>query len=166
MEDKAKGAEAPFEKKQTATPRARTQYQLDRQSECFMLSVEGWSIRAIAQNKSLACNTVLADIKAEQAVRADQIRERAESEKARSVSFYESVAKRAIRKAEVCDRILDSIASGGDAKLTEKYLDTAIKARERIDKILGLDAPTKVEIGIATLIESLIDVPDDDASPE
>ena len=155
-----KAAKKSQSKAEHPRKRGRTPAQLDRQSEIFDMSVcELLSYRQIIaafkeRGESLSMDTVVADIRHEEQRRADELGARRETEKARSVAFYESVQREGMRLAKKSDdAFMQPLARG---------LDSAVKARERIDKILGLDAPTKVELGIQSLLESL-DVPADKA---
>jgi len=140
---------------QSGTTRTRTPYQIQRQGRVFELSLRGWSAREIAAELNIDKDTVCADLVFEQELRAEELGSRRETEKARSVAVYERVIRKALERAETAGAILDAIASGADMKLTDRYLETVTKARERIDKVLGVDAPTKVDIGIAGLLEAL-----------
>ena len=53
----------------------------------------------------------------------------------------------------------DDLAKDG-GKVVDHTLDAMLKARERIDKILGIDAPTRIDIGLTSLLEALAPPPD------
>lgn len=165
--------------------RPRTPHQLDRQEKCFTLSIEGKSYRTIAAEMKIDMKTVMTDVAAEQQRRADELGARRETEKARAVATYENVIRRAVMKSEVMDRIADAAMAdvehareqerrrvdNGERppayeeqrdfgfKCNDRTLDAILKARERIDKVLGVDAPTKVDLGLSALLEAL-DVPE------
>lgn len=149
-----KGAETG----QTPTPRARTPQQLARQERAFAMSVlGGQSVRDIAAALGIDKDTAAADIRHEEQRRADELGVRRENEKARSVAFYESVADLALKRAAVSDEILVQIRDGTECekKVSDRSYGDAIKARERIDKILGVDAPTRVDLGLQQLLDAL-----------
>lgn len=141
---------APAKKKPGASvkvgPRVRTPQQLERQEKVFELSVlSGNTHRQIAVILHIDKMTVASDIRAESERRAGEIAERRETEQAQHVArlddFYQqSMALRA--------------AAGTGA------LGAAGKALEMRAKILGLDAPTRVEIGVQSLLDALDTPPD------
>ncbi|TAM90621.1 hypothetical protein EPN42_05620 [bacterium] len=146
--------------------RTRTPAQLERQERVFELSVmDGKTVRAIAAEVGISQDTVISDLRHEGQRRSDEIAERREVEKARAVSFYSHVAQEGLRLAAEADGVEE--IGGSDEqppRLVSKAalargLDSAIKARERIDKILGIDAPTKVEVGIEKLLQAFDDEP-------
>ncbi len=123
----------------------RTPAQLERQERVFALSVmHGQTVRQIAKLLKIDLGTVLRDIRAEEARRSEELGERREGEKARAVAFYEGVADKALRIAA------NPKMPGDSGRLTD-----ALKARERIDKIIGLDAPVQMEVGIAAFLDAL-----------
>jgi len=142
----------------------RTPQQLERQERVFNLSViENKTIREIAAEESINPATVMSDLRHEEQRRADEISERRELEKARAISFYSHVAQEGLRLAAQADGI-EEIGGGDDdekpPRLVSKAalargLDSAIKARERQDKILGIDAPTKLDVGLQLLADAL-----------
>lgn len=136
---------------QSGHSRARTPAQLERQTKAYEMSIDGMSHRAIADKLNVDRKTVAADIHAEATRRADEIAKRREVEKARSVSTYERVIQRAVKKSDM----YDEIALTPGSKVTDRTLEAIIHARERIDKVLGIDAPTKVEIGVESLLKAL-----------
>ncbi|MDB5069607.1 MAG: hypothetical protein JWM87_718 [Candidatus Eremiobacteraeota bacterium] len=139
-------------------PRARTAQQLERQEKAFLASViDGKSVREIAAELGVDKDTVVSDIRHEEQRRADENAERREADKARSIAFYETVARRALRRAEISDEILEQIRDGAECekKVSDRSFDAALKARERIDKLIGLDAPTKVDLGLQQLMDAL-----------
>lgn len=136
----------------------RTAQQLARQERCFTLSVmQNRTIRQIAAEVGIDTKTVMKDIRAEEQRRADEIADRREMEKARAVTFYGDIAKRALKKSDKHDEFIQRILNDPDfeGKINDRSLQDAISARERIDKILGIDAPTKVDLGLQALVDAL-----------
>lgn len=126
------------------TQRARTAAQLERQFKAFQMSVLGKGSRAIAVELGVKDHrTILRDIHAEARRRAVELGERRETEKARSMSAYEAIMEKGIDLAS--------------RPFGERGLDSAIKARERMDKLLGLDEAVKVDMGIQPLLDALND---------
>lgn len=130
--------------KQTFTPREgrkRTMTQIHRQAQVFEMSVFGdKTYREIAQELGISAVTVVSDMKAEAELRAAGLAQMRGSEQARHLAlverhFIESMA-------------LKSIPGTG-------ALGAAAKSLEMRAKVLGLDAPTKIDIGIAGLLEAL-----------
>jgi IS30 family transposase len=136
---------------------------LERQERVFALSVmAGKSARAIALEIGVDRNTVMADLRYESRRRSTELGERREYEKARAIAFYEDIERRAIVKSDLWDEILRQVRDddGADVNaarktVNDRSLDIAVKARERIDKLLGLDAPTRVEIGVQALLVAI-----------
>jgi hypothetical protein len=85
----------------------------------------------------LAPSTVVQHLHEEELRRADELVTRRQEEKARAVGFYSIVACKAIGIAERAQQ------PGDSGRLAE-----AIKARLRIDRIIGLDAPSRVDVGL------------------
>lgn len=144
--------------------RTRTAKQLARQERVFALSVlYDRSVRAISVEIGIAQSTVITDIRREQERRSVELGERREIEKVRAVAFYEGVIGRAIRKSDANDELIARAIADRtyDLRMNDRALESAIKARERIDKLLGLDAPTKIDLGLQTLLDALA-IPDDD----
>lgn len=136
----------------------RTPQQLERQERVYLLNVvKGMTIRAIAAELGICANTVVADIKCEADRRAAELAERRETERAASVAFYDDIAARALKKSDQYDTLVDQALANPElaARVTDRALDAALQARTRRDKILGLDAPTKVDIGIQSLLDAL-----------
>ena len=147
-----------FERVESTKPdqqraRARTAQQLARQERCFYLSVlHGKTTREIAIEVGITRETVIGDLRAECERRRDENAERREHDTARAIAFYERVMGRAMKRADLADAILEQILNGSDCdeegkgrkSISDRSLDVAIKARERIDKLLGLDAPAKL----------------------
>jgi len=138
---------------QSGTTRERTPAQLERQEKAYDLHISGKTYRQIAEILSCDKDTVTTDIRAEQQRRADEIAERREVEKARAVSLYERVIDRALKKSD----IYDELVMQPGAKVTDRTLEAVIHARERIDKVLGVDAPTKIDLGLDKLFTAFDD---------
>lgn len=143
---------------QKTRARARTAVQLARQQKCFELSVLGGkTVREIAIELKIDKDTAARDIYAEQVRRRDENAQRVDFESARAIGFYERMIARSMKRADMADTLMASLLdspqcdeSGEKRKgvqwVSDRSLETAMKARERIDKLLGLDAPTKVEV--------------------
>ncbi len=129
---------------------SRTPRQLDRQERIFNLSVLGRkTVREIAAELDVSTHTVVADLRCEQERRSEELGERREIEKACAVAFYQHIAAEGMRAAESTPDI--------------KGLDIAIRARTRIDAILGLNVKTpEVDSRLQLLVDAL-KLPDDDA---
>jgi|ERR1700677_1240752 len=135
--------------------RARTSAQLARQEACFKLSVvRGKTVREIASELAITQNTVVADIRCERDRRYHEDTERRDRDTTTAVGFYQEIIAMALVRADIALTILQQIAdSTGSVKedkepskrISDRYLDTAIKARDRIDKLLGLEAPETVQ---------------------
>jgi hypothetical protein len=135
--------------------RARTSKQLERQEKVFNLSVlEDKSYREISAELGIAMQTVVDDMRHEALRRADEIAARRDTELARGIAFYDRAVKKGMQLAEKStEAFMQPLARG---------LDSAIKARERIDKLLGLDAPTRVDVAVQGLVEALTTIQDGD----
>lgn len=162
-----KTPDPPNKSERATRTRARTPVQLQRQERVFDLAVvSGKSYRLIAKELGIALETVVSDMRHEEARRAEELTARRETEKARAVAFYDEVAREGMRLARRSDETVEFGGDGPHAGVASPYsslargLDAAIKARERVDKILGLDAPTRVEVGLQGLLDAL-DVPPD-----
>jgi hypothetical protein len=150
-------------KQNTPRARARTARQLERQERVFVRSVvDGLPYRAIAAELGVCLSTIVKDIRHEEERRAEELGERREVEKARAIAIYERVILEGLRLARKAD---ESVEYGGDgagpagvaapfASLA-RGLDSAVRARERIDKILGVDVPTKVDSAMEKLLQAL-----------
>lgn len=125
---------------------------LKLQEEVFTLSIEGWTVRQISEKTGLSLKTVISYRKAESQRRAQENAERREHDRDEALAFYDSVIKRAIAKSEMYDALLSGEVP---AKVTDHTLDAMIKARERKDKILGLDTPVKVDVGLDAFLDAL-----------
>ncbi len=157
-------AKKAAEQSRAPRTRPRTPRQLKRQEDVFLANViEGKTVRALAAQFKISQETVISDIRHEEQRRADENASRRETDKARSIAFYERVGSRALKRAEVSDEILVQIRDGAECekKVNDRSFEAAIKARERIDKLLGLDAPTKVDLAVQGLVEALTAIPED-----
>lgn len=128
------------------------------QEQAFFLNViEAKSCRQIAEVMGIAPDTASKYIRAEGKRRAADLEATYESEKARSIAFYDEVAARGLTLAQKAD----------DAFMQPliKGLDSAVHARERRDKILGLDAAVKIDAGLQPLIDALTSAGDESAKP-
>ena len=113
-----------------AHTRARTPKQLERQEQVFRLSVlEGLTHREIAAKLKIDKKTVARDI---------------EAEKAMHLARLDDLYKRSLNLAGLAG--VGGLAAAG-------------KALEMRARILGLDAPTKVDAGLADLLNALA-IPD------
>lgn len=134
------------------TERARTPAQLKRQESAFMLSVtKVKSVREIGAELGVDKDTITSDLRHEQERRAEELGERREAEQVRAISFYEGIIAAAMAKS---DR-LDALLAAGKGGFSDRSLDVAIAARSRIDKLLGLEAPTRVDTSIEMLVAAL-----------
>lgn len=157
----------------------RTQHQLERQEKVFMLHLQGITTRALAKQFNCSQPTILSDLRAEETRRSAELGERREAETAAAIAVYRDIYRRALAKSDMYDEVLASamervelIEKGAEEDslgekrrkvdyqaagihVTDRSLDAALKAQERIDKIRGIDAPTKVELGVVGLIDAL-----------
>ncbi len=119
----------------------RTAPQLDRQERVFQMRViDRLTVRQVAAKLGISTETVLKDERAELERRAAEIEERREVEKAAHLALIDDLYKQSmLRKG----------TPGTGA------LGAAAKAIEMRAKILGLDAPTKIEAGIQGLVAAL-----------
>lgn len=118
------------------------------QEEAFLLNVmEGLSCREIAERMGIDKDTAAKYIRVETERRAKELGGERDKHTARAVAFYSTVAAKAVKLADKADAaFMQPLVKG---------LDSAIHARERIDKLLGLDAPTKIDMGLQSLIDAL-----------
>jgi hypothetical protein len=107
------------------------------------------TVRQVAAKLKISQDTVIADEKAELERRADEIEGRRDVELAAHLSLVD-------------DLYLESMKRKGTPGTGA--LGAAAKALEMRSKLLGLDAPTKVEIGIQQLVDALA-IPDDESPP-
>ncbi len=141
----AQGEGKRVEQSRAGNARPRTPQQLQRQERVFERSViDGKTVRFIAKEMGIAQDTVIEDIRQESQRRADELAANRETEQARHLSKIEDLYRRSLQLATT---------PGTGA------MGAASKALEMRAKILGLDAPTRVEVGVAALLDA-IDVPE------
>ena len=134
-------AKAKASRTAPSTARKRNLVQLARQEKAFELVVlAGKTIRQAAAE--IGCNpeTVLSDLKHEASRREAELGDLRESEKARHLAMVEDLYQKSLTLAAM---------PGTGA------IGAAAKALEMRAKLLGLDAPTKVDLGLQTLVEAL-----------
>jgi hypothetical protein len=146
--------------KPASKTRPRTPRQLERQFRAYQLAVvEEKTVRELAEILGVAQCTVVSDIRHEAERRAEKIRADQDVEVAKSVSFYEGIIRMALQKGKIYDamiaRALKDQTARLQAKVNDRTLDTALKARERIDKVLGIESPIKIDTGLSTLLDAL-----------
>ena len=113
--------------------RARNAKQIARQRECYRLRTVEWlTYLQIAERVGINKETVIADIRAESAVRASADAEEQAAAKAEHLDTLRSIAAKAN-----ADR--DKPGTGAYAALT--------KCAEMIAKVQGLEAPSKIDFG-------------------
>jgi hypothetical protein len=133
-----------------------TPLQRERQAKAFELSVEGRTTRSIGAELGISEHTAAAYIRIEERRRAEELKSRRDTVTARSIQAYERIKEKALKRAGVCDDIIEQIKTGSsDARINDHSLDAALKAQERIDKIQGVDAPTKLDLGMQLLQDAL-----------
>lgn len=114
-----------------------------RQEEVFRKRIiERRTVRAVAEEMGLCLQTVIDDCKAELQRRADELADRRETEKVEQLSMVEDLYLQSLAMREV---------PGSGA------LGAAGKALEMRARILGLDAPTKVDVGLQKLFAAFDD---------
>jgi DNA-binding MarR family transcriptional regulator len=112
------------------------------QEQAFYLSVEGKTCREIAKILNIDKTTASKYIRAEEQIRAEELAERRESEKARRIARLQQLSKLAESKSDV---------PGSGA------LGACGKFEEMINRILGVDAPTKIDVGLKDLLNAFDD---------
>lgn len=121
--------------------RRRTAIQLERQEKVFALRViERKTVREVAAELSISQETVISDERCELERRSAEIEERRETEKAAHLALIDNLYR-------------ESMASKGLPGTGA--LGAAAKAIEMRAKILGLDAPTKIDHGLQELVNAL-----------
>lgn len=119
----------------------RTPQQLERQERVFTLNVlEGKTIRQIAAIEKIDTKTVLKDIRAEAARRAEERSATREHDLEVHLAKLDDLALKALQ-----DRLMPGTGAYG----------AVAKALEMRAKLLGLDAPTKIDVGIKTFLDAL-----------
>jgi predicted transcriptional regulator len=116
--------------------------------QAFMLNVvHGKTCRQIAELLGINKETASIYIREESKRRTASLDAERDSQTARAVAFYDNVAAIGIELAQKShEPFMQQLIKG---------LDTAVKARERKDKLLGLDAPTKIEVGLEDLLKAV-----------
>lgn len=131
----------------------RTPVQLERQEKLYQRHVgETLSVRRLAKEFGVCKETVEADIRHESARRADEIAKRRETELARAVSHFEFVSAEAYRSHL---RLMKVLEERPTARISDRYLEVMVECRAKIDLLLGLTTPTKVEVGLDILLQAL-----------
>lgn len=147
-EDVAGGAAGPNGLARARDPAEtkRSPRQLERQRMCFELCViEGLTHAEAALKLGINRKTVDRDVQVEAELRADELADRRETEKVMHLARLDDLYREAL--------LLKDAPGLGALAVCEKVL--AQRA-----KVLGLDAPTKIEIGIQGLLAALdVDVP-------
>lgn len=105
-----------------------------------MSVVDGKTYREIAKELAISLETVVSDIRYEAQLRAEERSELREADLAVQLAMTERVYQKSM---DLADR------PGVGA------LPTAAKAAEMRSKLLGLDAPVKVDLGVEKLIDAL-----------
>lgn len=132
----------------TRRPRVRpaTPLQLVRQEKALYLKfAENMSTRAIAKKLGVDQKTIIQDIHSEAARLHDELKGEGGLSAARgeAIAFYSHVMSEALKRAKKA--------------FGSRCYDSALKARERIDKLLGLDEAVKLDIGIQPLLDAIDD---------
>ena len=139
-------ARAP-KRKLTRGPRTQAVRESLQEQVYNLRVLECWSVEEVCTKLGMSSKTVLAYEKAELTRRAEENAERRECDQEVSIARYERIFRKGMELAErSTSAFMQPLIRG---------LDSAAKAQERIDKIKGLDAPTKVELGVQQLIEAL-----------
>jgi hypothetical protein len=153
MAERAKKPAPPVPPDRRAKPskgRRRTALQLSRQEQVFELSVlQGKTIRQISAQLEITQETVIKDLRAEEARRSEELAAQRENAQARHLGMIDHLFERSMD--------LRGIPGTG-------ALGAAAKAVEMRAKILGLDAPTKVDLGVQALWDAL--TPKDEPAAE
>jgi|SRR5579862_6183901 len=132
---------------QSRAPRARrrTPAQLERQARIFELHISGKTFREIKAELGITFDTIVSDIRHESALRAEERANVRDEDQAVQLARLDSLYSDASKRFDV----------PGTAALA-----TAGKVLEMRAKLLGLDAPLKIDASLALLAESLSE--DDD----
>jgi hypothetical protein len=145
-------------------PHPRNQrYANHRQDELREIAYQkhcvGYSYRAIAAELGINRETVMLYVRFVTAQRAEQVAKDRERQVQESCEFYDVVAIKALEMHDAVRTTLDAIADHaetfeGEVRINEHYLSDALKARERKDKLMGLDAPLKIDGTLRALQEA------------
>ena len=118
---------------------------LNRQEQVFEMSVMyGMTVRQIARMLRASLTTIIADLKRETLIRVEAQKAREDHESQIAIEFYTDIARQAQNAAR------DPVFPGDVSQF-----GTAVKARERIDRIKGIDAPVRIDAGIDGLVAAL-----------
>lgn len=132
-----------------------TPLQREQQEKAFYLSLEGRSVREIAAELDLGYSTAAKYVRIEEERRQKQTDADRERNTMRAIETYETIKRRAFKKSDRIDELMESAVAGENVRVTDHSLDPALKAQERIDRIRGIDAPLKVDAGIEKLVSAL-----------
>ncbi len=125
----------------------RSARQLSRQERAFELSViEGLTTAQIARELGISEPTVRGDLRAEETLRIAENEETRSAEQVRQLMLVQDVIKEARASR-------NRPGTGAFSAMT--------KGIEMRAKLLGLDAPTKIELGVAQLLEAISILPED-----
>ena len=102
--------------------------------------MRGLTVRQIAAKLKIDPGTVITDLRAEEQLRADETAEQRETMLARQLAVVDDLYRKSMAKA---------------GKPGTGALAAAAKALEMRARLLGLDAPTKVDVGLDKLLEAL-----------
>lgn len=119
---------------------SRTAKRRELQEQVYLARViEHLTVRQVAEKLGIATETVMAYEKAEQVRRVDEIASQREEQQANHLALIDDLHRSAMA--------LRSVPGTGS-------LAAAAKAIEMRAKILGLDAPTRIDIGVQRLVEA------------
>jgi hypothetical protein len=139
----AKNARTEADKPKRKGGTADSPRQLSIQEQAFYMSVmKNMNVRQIGEALGIDKTTAAKYIRQEEERRAAELGQGRELRKARAIAFYEGVGLEALQRAKKA--------------FGERCYSDVIKARERIDKLEGLEAPVDVNIGVEELLNSLI----------
>jgi hypothetical protein len=139
------------------TRRKRSPKQQLRQIDVYRRHLAGETIDAIAIDLKVNRKTIMLDLKVEGELRAEELGDRRSTEIARAVDFYTDIIRRCLERAEVSDEILVKIRDNYafEGRVSDRSLQEALNARERIDKVLGVEAAVKIDVGMQPLLAAL-----------
>lgn len=124
----------------TTHKREKTPAQKTLQEQAFYLHIEGQTVREIGAELGINYKTAARYVREEERLRAKEFEENREAERARRVARWQQISRQ-------CDTYVSVPGSGA--------LGAKAKAEENIDKILGVAAPTKIDLGIQGLVDAL-----------
>jgi IS30 family transposase len=139
-------------KQQTRNPK-----QLLRQEQAFMLNLQGLSMREVSAKMGISLATIHADIQHEGERRKAENAARRKYDTARAIATYELIMRKAYDKSDLCDQLLREMIDGKlkVGSVGDNSLSVIIKARSRIDKLLGLEVPGKTDDWMEVVIRAL-----------